>query len=725
MTEQQAVQDAYRQALIGYLQSGDEAMLLRAQDCGWQALASGLSTLDLVALHRTAIRSSPFGAHLDEGAERTAALAEAFLSQSLVPFDMARRGFVEASAGLQEANATLEQRVGVRTQVVEKLNEALEQRILERTQALQSNEQRFRLLAENAQDVIFRIQRRPVLHMDYISRACETICGYSRETFYADPYLFYKHVHPDDYRLVDPAAKPGEDLKTIRWLRQDGSLIWLEIRAKAVRNEAGEAVAVEGIARDVTERQKMQDQLRAHALQQATIGGLGQLALTGGNLPELLDNVAFMVGRIFGVEFTGVLELLPDKSALLLRAGAGWKAGMVGEATTPADNNSLAGYTLTAGRPVIVEDMRTERRFRPSPMTEEHNIVSGVTVVIRGVRRIIGVLGALTARRRTFTDDEVNFLLAIADVLGTAMERKEAESEIQGLNESLERRVLLRTEQLEGANRELEAREQALQLAKEEADRANHAKSEFLSRMSHELRTPLNSILGFSELLEMDELSADQQESLGFITRAGRHLLDLINEVLDIARVEADRLALSPEPVAISAVIREVLDLVRPLAQERNVSLELPASEPPEPVVLADLQRLKQVLLNLVSNAIKYNRQGGHVWVEWTERPEGWLRVGVRDTGPGIAPEKLGKLFSPFERLGAEQTDVEGTGLGLSLSKRLVEAMNGTIGVESTLGEGSYFWFEFPIAAGLAERIEALKAAAEPVSAKEPATNRT
>ena len=268
------------------------------------------------------------------------------------------------------------------------------------------------------------------------------------------------------------------------------------------------------------------------------------------------------------------------------------------------------------------------------------------------------------------------------------------------------RDVLLSVELLEIAGephllsivRDLTAYKQAeaARLAGEAAAQANQAKSEFLGRMSHELRTPLNAILGFGELLELEALAPRQHESVHHILKAGRHLLALINEVLDITRIEAGRLAISPEPVLLRDVLQESLDLIHPTAAHRQIPVttgDLAAA----PYVLADQQRLKQVLLNLLANAVKYNRRGGSVYVTWEERPGPVLRVSVHDTGRGIPPDLVDRLFTPFDRLGAEATGEEGTGLGLALSQRLMEAMGGRIGVESTVGQGSTFWIELPL----------------------------
>ena len=262
--------------------------------------------------------------------------------------------------------------------------------------------------------------------------------------------------------------------------------------------------------------------------------------------------------------------------------------------------------------------------------------------------------------------------------------------------------------------------EQAQREAQAAAEAANRAKSEFLSRMSHELRTPLNSVLGFGQLLEIDYLSDTQRDAVSHILKGGRHLLGLINEVLDISRIETGDLRLSPEPVNLGELIDEAIALMRPMVEQRGIQLVVDRPDEFAGYVFADRQRAKQVLLNLLSNAVKYNRPRGTVAITCGRVSDSRVRISVADTGMGIPTERLGLLFTPFERLGAEHGGEEGTGIGLALSKRLTEAMSGTLTMTSTLGLGSTFTMELPGAEGPVERYERLMPAppeiVEPVS---------
>jgi signal transduction histidine kinase/CheY-like chemotaxis protein len=267
-------------------------------------------------------------------------------------------------------------------------------------------------------------------------------------------------------------------------------------------------------------------------------------------------------------------------------------------------------------------------------------------------------------------------------------ERRLAQLEVMQLNSALEQRVQERTMQLEASNGQLA-------LAKHVAESANRAKSEFLSNMSHELRTPLNAIIGFGQLLTSENLpySAQQQhEFTRHILKAGHHLLDLINEILNLAQIESGKLSLSLETVDLDEVLADCKTMIQPQCDQRGIRLLFPDHHGLR--VEADRLRLRQVLLNLLSNAVKYNRDAGSVVLECSVIDDTRVRIAVQDTGMGLSTEQIGSLFQPFNRLGQEAGTIEGTGIGLVVTRHLVEMMGGQIGVSSTVGMGTLFWID-------------------------------
>jgi PAS domain S-box-containing protein len=403
-------------------------------------------------------------------------------------------------------------------------------------------------------------------------------------------------------------------------------------------------------------------ELKDRALQQEMVSVLGQRALSGVELPELLEESARVVRSTLRIDFCSILEVTAGQRELRAMAEAGWPDPSL--TRVPAGLESQSGYTLLVRCPVIMEDSLTETRFHVSTEALDSAARSGLTVPIEAGQEPIGVLAAFSRQPRTFTQDDVFFLQSVANVLTAAIERQRAE-------ESIRRAIA----QAEGANR---------------------AKTEFLSRMSHELRTPLNAILGFAQLLEIDSPTPSQSESIEHITRAGRNLLSLINEVLDISRLESGHTTLIPTTVEVAPFLREACDLAHESAVRAGVELRRDPSCDLPHLVLADPARLSQVFANLLSNAVKHNRPGGRVTVSVHGDREGFIRIAVADTGVGIAAEKMARLFHPFERCTVEGANLEGAGVGLALGRSVVRALGGELDADSIEGQGSTFHVLLP-----------------------------
>ncbi len=380
---------------------------------------------------------------------------------------------------------------------------------------------------------------------------------------------------------------------------------------------------------------------------------------SGSRLP--VSTTAWLVAGLVAV-------IAADMAFLLTEFGAGYTAGII-------DAGWLAGYLLIALSALVWRRKQAHATGRQARFRSEESWSQYVVLMVP-----LAAVVFLASRHLELHHTPSDFafgVFVVAGVLGATL-----------------RHAVAQRDQFQ-TNRRLRVIGEELRAAVQEAERASAAKSEFLSRMSHELRTPMNAVLGFGQLLELDDLSDEQRENVDYILSSGRHLLRLIDEVLEISRIEAGKGELSMQPFAPEQLVSEVTGLMRPLAAEMGITLQTGAC-PPELMAVGDIQRTKQALLNLVSNAIKYNNPGGRVSVKVDAAAHGRLAFCVSDTGPGIPGEKLERLFHPFERVGAEKTGVQGTGLGLALSRALVEAMGGVLDVESKPGIGSTFSIQLP-----------------------------
>ncbi len=642
---------------------------------------------------------------------------------------------------------------------------------VEAERALRAREEHFRRLIENASDPVSIIG--PDGGIRYESEAVERVFGYTvAEGVGASGW---DRVHPDDHAMVAAALQdviehPGQT-GSAEFRYRDASGTWriVETVGKTLTDDPEDGIVIN--TRDVTARRLAEEALRESEERYRA------LIENGHDIIVILDPATGRIRyqspsmeRILGYAHQGertVFELLhPDDAGrvrdvvaaavaapgtthraeyrFLHRDGTWRNLETFGRTLQP---ESAAGGLVLNTRDITerteAEDAlrRSESQFRRMIENAQDNIViverSGImTYQSPSTLRMLGYTPEELVGRSAFEyvhpDDcallaaEMEKTFALPGYVGQAEYRFRHKDGGWRYLEALGQ-TLAPDSPDEGvvANiRDVTERrlaEEALRRATAEAEAANRAKSEFLSRMSHELRTPMNSILGFAQLLHRAQLAPAQQRGVGHILTAGRHLLRLINEVLDIARIESGRQQLSLEPVRLDAVLQEAVVLSRPLAAQACVSLGA-AEMPGAPTwVRADRQRLVQVLLNLLTNAVKYNRRGGDVHVECevlphAEEGHGWLRLRVRDTGRGIAPGRRDQLFVPFERLGAEQTEVEGTGLGLAVSRRLVEAMGGRLVLEQSGPGGSTFAVDLRLAADPMEGLALRPAPATPAT---------
>jgi PAS domain S-box-containing protein len=485
--------------------------------------------------------------------------------------------------------------------------------------------------------------------------AIELLFGYSAAELAGKPLSVLIPELEQDQRTVSLEYYEASDEnraigvgREVMGKRKNGSAFPLEISASEMMLRGQRYFT--GILRDISARKQAEEALRkAGALQKA-----------------IFDSANF---SSIATDAKGVIQIFNVGAERML----GYSAAEVMNQRTPAD---------------ISDPQEIVARAKTLSAELETNITPGFEALVFKASRGIEDIYELTYIRKdgsrfpavvsvTALRDDANAIIGYLLIGTDNTARKAAEVERSRLDQLLWDK-----------NAELES-------ARAVADKANQAKSDFLSSMSHELRSPLNAILGFAQLLEMGvpEPTPTQAASVGQILKAGWYLLELINEILDLALIESGRLSLSLEPTSLYDLMQDCQDMIEPQAQQKGIQVTF-APVGQAAFVVADRTRLKQVMVNLLSNAIKYNRSGGTAEVSYKVHSSGRLRINVRDTGLGLSEQKIASLFQPFNRLGQETGTEEGTGIGLVVSRRLVELMGGQIGVSSTVGVGSVFWFE-------------------------------
>ncbi len=613
-------------------------------------------------------------------------------------------------------------------------------------EALRQSEAQFRMLAENSSDVVVSLDNAGI--MRWVSPSLTEQLGWSAEELIGRENSHL--LHPDDLPVVRAAQErvlSGESGGfEARFLNRSGQYVWMSVAGRPVHDAVGNVVGRVAGWRNIDAERLAREQLRRSE---------EQLRLLVENASDVVVQQVEGVTQFVSPAITPMLGWRPDEFVGRL-ATEFWHPDDRASADDlrRAANEGAGGIRLLRMRHRDGSYRWIELVARPAPQPDGRRGAVGVlrdvterieaeerNAAARERDRVIAELSSDVYALFTPHGDVEWITGATADILGAPPEywigrngreiflTEDAEANLE-TRERLMRGEhvsgLVRVRRVDGTVRWIDRRSQALlddegnlvhfasawrdaqhdvdlhdALAASErsATEANLAKTTFLSRMSHELRTPLNAVLGFAQLLDMDQLTPEQHESIAQILTGGRHLLELINEVLDIARIEAGRMSMSPEVVMASDVIGEALELVRPIAASAGVSLSgFDVASCREPVFV-DRQRTIQVVLNLLTNGIKYNRPGGSVTVRCRHDSVDLVLIDVVDDGVGIAADHLPRLFQPFDRLGAEATEVEGTGIGLALSRGLAEMMGGGIEVQSVQGKGSTFTLALPRAA--------------------------
>jgi len=522
------------------------------------------------------------------------------------------------------------------------------------------------------------------------------IFGHEPNSFTPSSERFYSSIPAEDLEKVKlnekNAAATGQYDVVHRIVRADGEVRSVHELAHAILDDDGKMIALTGTLQDITQRTQMQEKLD---LQKNLLNMLHVCTtdfVENGNINETMERMLETLLELTGSDYGFTGEVLYDEGVPYLKTHAITNIAWDKDTQELYDDNraegfefrnlnTLFGKVMTSGQSVVSHDPVNDPDAGGLP--EGHPAMhSFLGVPIFYGDELVGMYGIANAAGG-FNEEIIELLKPFNTTYGVIIHSSRAMIE-----ESKHRDELLK--------------------AKIEAEDADRAKSKFLSSMSHELRTPMNAIIGFSQLLITDTnppLSIIQNENVNEIASAGRHLMTLINEVLNLSKIESGRLELDIESINIGDVVAESLQLIEPLAKKREIEISIVSDgstisyEDLHQVkihVMADAVRLKQAVINLLSNAVKYNNENGKVEISCVHRDDDVIRLRISDTGNGLDEQQREKLFTPFERLGAEQTEIEGVGIGLVITRQIVELMNGHIGVESQKGKGSCFWIDLP-----------------------------
>jgi signal transduction histidine kinase/PAS domain-containing protein len=483
------------------------------------------------------------------------------------------------------------------------------------------------------------------------------------------PFVVYRDgqkVPPEDLP-IQRARLSGTPVVNEEYLvvRQDEQKVSVVMSAAPLHDARGQVVGAVAAFGDITLRKQTQQEIERRARQQSVVAQLGIRALADVGVSAVMHEGVELVAETLGVEYCKVLELLPEGTALRLRAGVGWQEGLVGQATVSTKGDSQAGFTLLSNAPVIVEDLRAETRFHGPSLLLDHGVVSGMSVIIHGPGRPYGVLGAYTTTRRTFTTDDINFLQSVAHVLTTALHREHIE-------ENLRRGHLQQAERLASIGT-------------------------LATGVAHELNNPLNTIMlsaEYAQSLHNGQATTDPDDlesTLNDILYEAQRCGAIVKNLLRLARNEP----LPKEPNDLNEMVRRTVDLAEHYFPQAHMTLHCDLAEPLPDVVL-NATEIGQVLVNLLQNAVDAAGEEVQVTIR-TRADRRAVRLIVQDNGPGIAAEHIPHIFDPFY---STRRHEGGMGLGLSIVYAIVTDHQGTIRLQTAPGQGTAFVIIFPLAAG-------------------------
>lgn len=569
------------------------------------------------------------------------------------------------------------------------------------------SEEHYRSLFENLQDVFYRTDQSGNIVL--VSPSIIQLLGYAQDeatTLNLRDHLF---AHPEQWPEFLTFIEENRYLEPfeLQLKRCDGSLIWGSAKAQWYTDRQGTILGIEGIVRDISERKQTEEVLQQRAIQLETLRKVGLELAAHLDLQGLLHSIVSYAVDLSRGAGGGLYLYRPDRHVLEWTVAISPNPIPLGDILHKGED--AAGTVWATGQPLIVHDYQHWagrcQRYAEYPFT------STMHVPVLWGDEFLGVLNVNGDGSRTFIQADVELLSLFATQAAIAIRNARLYEKIQ--QELQERKHmeldLQRAKDIAvEAQKHAEAAQQATEQALRAAEFANQAKSDFLANMSHELRTPLNSILGYAQIFQRDRsLSDEQREMSEIMARSGEHLLTMINHILDLSRIEAGKMELTANTFALEGMLETVVEIARVEAEQKGIMLDYDLPECLRISVVGDETRLRQILLNLLGNAVKFTREGRvllHVSrVDDASAPAldhgraPMIRFEITDTGIGIPNHRLQEIFEPFRQIKDERVQAKGIGLGLAISQRLVQIMGGELQVKSGLNRGSTFWFDLPL----------------------------